>query len=349
MFDKKLPFIVYQHQQLSVVEISNNMTWTVCSRNLKKTQDEPEEKESNSEAEKTSKSVVEISNNMTWNNYSLMYLDYFKKTPNEPEGKESNSEAKKTSKWTHGLVLGTILITVSVIATFAFMTYVIVNQNSKIQDFEGFIAKIPNFKAIITYDHTADEQLFDIAFEIGKMSWTRAILDNQSEDYKGLQLIHGLQDNDKHKVDYLLANIADGNVRRKCGPHGEFPIILAAKQNMTEMVKRFLSPRFGASPNVSNSQGESPLKFAVRNNNLEMAKTLLKFGADVNTQDNNQLLPLHFAVRRSDGVPMTRLLLEYGSKIDYRNKHGRTPLFYASKETAHLLIDYGANIEDASR
>ena len=86
----------------------------------------------------------------------------FKKTPNEPEVEEEpKSESNKTSKWTHGLVLGTILITVSVIATFAFMTYVIVNQNSKIQDFEGFIAKIPNFKAIITYDHTADEQLFD--------------------------------------------------------------------------------------------------------------------------------------------------------------------------------------------
>ena len=86
-------------------------------------------------------------------------------------------------------------------------------------------------------------------------------------------------------------------------------------------------------------------KFAVWNNNLEMAKALLKFGADVNIQDNNQLIPLHFAVRRSDGVPMTRLLLEYGSKIDYRNKHGRTPLFYASKETTQLLIDFGAKIE----
>ena len=284
--------------------------------------------------------MVEITIKMTWRVCSRN----FKKTPNEPEVEEEpKSESNKTSKWTHALVLGTILITV--VATFSSMTYVIVNQNSKIQAFEEFMAKIPNFNAIINHDHSADERLFDIALEIGERSWTKAILENQSQECKGLQLMHGLKENDIHKVDYLLANGADENVGSQCGPNGEFPIILAANQNMTKMVKRFLHPRFGTSPNVRNAKGESPLKAAAWNNNLEMAKTLLEFGADVNVRDNDHMIPLHFAVKRSDGAAMSKLLLDHGSKVDYKDRYGKTPLFYSSKETTQLLIFFGANVE----
>ena len=37
--------------------------------------------------------------------------------------------------------------------------------------------------------------------------------------------------------------------------------------------------------------------------------------------------------------------MSHGSKVDYKDRYGKTPLFYSSKETTQLLIYFGANVE----
>ena len=253
---------------------------------------------------------------MTW----ISCAKDLKKTPPD--------SAKKATAWIVGVTLGTILI--ALISAVSYTTHVIVNQNAKIQELEEL---------------TANNQLFDMSLEIGAKAMTQVILKSQPDAYKGLQLMRAIQKANITTVDFLLDNGAYIQAFEKCGPNGEIPIIEAAIKNMTEMIDWFHKHQIGASVNVQDAIGCSPLHYAAWNNNLKMAKLLLGMGADVNIKDNLQRRPLHFAVERSESVSITTILLAHGANIDSRNKYGKTPLFYSSKETTQILIDFGASLE----
>ena len=253
---------------------------------------------------------------MTW----ISCAKDLKKTPPE--------SAKKTTAWIVGLTLGTILITL--ISAVSYLTHVIVNQNAKIQELEEL---------------TANNQLFDMSLEIGAKAMTQVILKSQPDAYKGLQLMRAIKKANMTTVNFLLDNGAYIQAFEKCGPNGEIPIIEASIKNMTEMIDWFHKHQIGASVNVQDAIGCSPLHYAAWNNNVKMAKLLLGIGADVNIKDNLKRIPLHFAVERSESAAITRILLGHGSDINSKNIYGKTPLFYSSKETTQLLVDFGANIE----
>ncbi|ALD62022.1 ankyrin repeat protein [Mollivirus sibericum] len=82
----------------------------------------------------------------------------------------------------------------------------------------------------------------------------------------------------------------------------------------------------GADPNKTNSHGASPLHLAARSNDTDLARILLKKGADVNavmTQERNAT-PLHFAAWRNYDH-MAFLLLSHGASRDAVTTDGSTP------------------------
>lgn len=89
-----------------------------------------------------------------------------------------------------------------------------------------------------------------------------------------------------------------------------------------------------------------PLIDAVRQGDVQTARTLLKSGADVNQPEGDGATPLHWAAYR-DSVELVRLLLGAGASAQAANDLGVTPLHLAAANgnvaALRLLLDKRAN------
>ena len=88
----------------------------------------------------------------------------------------------------------------------------------------------------------------------------------------------------------------------------------------------------------------TPLHWAVRKDNLEITKFLIASGANVNSKDLLDRLPLHFAV----SVAIAELLISAGSDVNAKGYMGLSSLGWAvrrgNKEMQDLLKQHGATI-----
>lgn len=112
--------------------------------------------------------------------------------------------------------------------------------------------------------------------------------------------------------------------------------------------------------------GQTPLHYAVFMNNYDIVELLIKKGADVNAANIKRyrpfppmgplyyheiegVTPLHCATT----TDTAQLLLNNGAKIESKNIHGETPLFYAIRSSANnvveLLLKNGAVINIQSK
>uniref|UniRef100_A0A8D8ZUX4 Ankyrin repeat and protein kinase domain-containing protein 1 n=1 Tax=Cacopsylla melanoneura TaxID=428564 RepID=A0A8D8ZUX4_9HEMI len=93
--------------------------------------------------------------------------------------------------------------------------------------------------------------------------------------------------------------------------------------------------KHGANVNVQNKDGISPLHYLLYNisgeTSLNAARLLLQFGAKCDQKDQKGNTPLHLATERGD-VNVARLLLEFGAKCDLKDQKGNTPLHLLLKE-----------------
>ena len=113
---------------------------------------------------------------------------------------------------------------------------------------------------------------------------------------------------------------------------------------------------------IKNFNGATLLHLAASKTNLDAAKLLIKFGADINEKDNYGMTALHYVFSKlsfhdkisselsNDIYKITCLLLENGAdaKIRAQTSIGQTPLYYAGyynlASTAEFLIKSGAEV-----
>jgi ankyrin repeat protein len=98
---------------------------------------------------------------------------------------------------------------------------------------------------------------------------------------------------------------------------------------------------------------ERLIHVAARRGDPELVDLLLAFGATPNVLDSDADTPLHVAVRNSDSTVAALLLTRGGSDPDVRDRRGDTPLHIAARQ-GHLqmvttLLAHGADHEVADR
>ncbi|MGD8499618.1 MAG: ankyrin repeat domain-containing protein [Phycisphaerales bacterium] len=84
----------------------------------------------------------------------------------------------------------------------------------------------------------------------------------------------------------------------------------------------------GADLEAKNSNGYTPLHVAVRQKRSEMVRLLLEAGANPNAQDSSGEIPLHFTVRHW-GTSTMDLLVSAGSDVNIRDRKGMRPTMIA--------------------
>lgn len=94
--------------------------------------------------------------------------------------------------------------------------------------------------------------------------------------------------------------------------------------------------------------GYTPLHRAAYSNNVDIAKILIKYGANVNAQTEFKWTPLHSAVKWSN-AEVAALLLQHGADVNALSEGQQTPLHIAAtvsncRNTAMtLLLDPNCN------
>ncbi|HUV66084.1 MAG TPA: ankyrin repeat domain-containing protein, partial [Sedimentisphaerales bacterium] len=127
----------------------------------------------------------------------------------------------------------------------------------------------------------------------------------------------------------------------------------AAADGDIELVRSLISN--GADVNAKDQRGRAALHRAANTGHVEVVRLLIEHGADVNVGDKLKRTPLEHAAVASR-TEVVRLLIQEGANPNARNQNGSTPLHVAAasadKDTVRLLIDSGADVtlrNDAGR
>jgi hypothetical protein len=96
------------------------------------------------------------------------------------------------------------------------------------------------------------------------------------------------------------------------------------------------------------SSEETPLHSVSREGFVDLARILLKHGADIEARDANDWSPLERAMTEQH-AELTRFLLEHGANVNAQDMKGRTPLYLASlwsmPSVAQVLLRHGADVK----
>lgn len=197
---------------------------------------------------------------------------------------------------------------------------------------------------------TEDSWLFtaaELASQNGHLSVLKALTREREEDRTRL-LLAASRSGQILIVQYLL------NEEVSPEGNGEFsrgiPLLLAASEGHNHVVAMLL--RYGADVNSQDLRRMSALHHAVTKRHYEVAKTLLshELGPDkafnIDSPDLSRYTPLHYAAE-SGHVKLARLLIEHGAYVDSRSQGSRTPLHLGANnaEIVQLLLEEGAELD----
>ncbi len=158
---------------------------------------------------------------------------------------------------------------------------------------------------------------------------------------EGGELFDAVRGDDRRMVEQLLRQGLNPNERDS---DGTSPLAWAVMRSNLEISAMLL--KAGADPNLTNELGIGPLALAIANGSLAMVTQLLANRADPNVARENGETPLMTASRmgRTD---IMKVLLEHGAKVNaHDHKYFQTALMWATvqPDAVRLLLGHGANI-----
>lgn len=100
--------------------------------------------------------------------------------------------------------------------------------------------------------------------------------------------------------------------------------------------------------NNVNNDGWGVIHFAVKNENIDYIKEVLKLGANINTATNDGRTPLYLACS-DNKIDIVKILVENGANLEIPDNEGNTPfqlaLEYGSIEICEYLLDAGVKFK----
>jgi ankyrin repeat protein len=160
------------------------------------------------------------------------------------------------------------------------------------------------------------------------------------EKYKYL-LLSSADSGNYESVELLLKNGINPNLSFS---DGVTPLMFASQGGHIDIVNLLL--KFGADVNANPYDGNSALHAASRSNNDSIAEILILNGAKVNSLNSNGVSPLHLAAGYGYTF-LTKLLIYYGANINQPDNFGNTPLMaavnFGSGRTSQILLHNGAS------
>ncbi len=225
----------------------------------------------------------------------------------------------------------------------------------------------------------------NIASENGHLDVIQFLVDNGADvgspDDKGRTPLHSAASNGHlNIVKLLLDSGADFNIRND---DGKTPLDLALDNGKLEVVN-FLSGHMACAmsldgvvkPSTSilqprnkppdtvrpprqrgeqvkpSSEEQPPLYTASKNGQLDIVRSLLDRGSDVNEMDSRRATALYTASSKGK-LGVAKLLIERGANVNLRGIHGWTPLqaasYFGYLEVTRFLLDHGADVNAKAR
>jgi ankyrin repeat protein len=102
----------------------------------------------------------------------------------------------------------------------------------------------------------------------------------------------------------------------------------------------------GADANSKESDGDTPLIWALKADSVDSATLLLQHGADANARDKDGWTPLMFAALYVGTPDVAKLLIDHRADVNAKNRKGESVLAIAANagrdDMAALLRQHGA-------
>jgi len=137
-------------------------------------------------------------------------------------------------------------------------------------------------------------------------------------------LLYSISDNLSNVYEYLLKNNADVTVENNEGENIVHCIVYSGD---IKRLKQILND-YSVDINHRAQDGATPLLVAISLERIEIAKSLINNGANVNIGDNDGIMPLHLAVQLPD-ISLVKLLIENGANLFSKTNQGNLPLALA--------------------
>ena len=172
-------------------------------------------------------------------------------------------------------------------------------------------------------------------------------------DVVGRSLLHIAASNGHPETVRYLLNIGAHPDARDDQDHAT-PVHCAAAEDKVECLAVLDS--YGARMDIKDIDWWRPLHWAMKNGHFRASEYLLKTcEASATEGDGNHLTPLHLAVQHNEevGLPLLKLLFQYGAVATARNTHGYDPLCTAAKAGSEWaiapLVSHGANVDGMTK
>ncbi len=170
------------------------------------------------------------------------------------------------------------------------------------------------------------------------------VIDESAKDYTtNKTTIHLVAEmGDKNLAERLLNSGMDINVRDS---NGLTPLHYAIIYNQTDIAQILINN--GAELGIGDNEGKSPLHHASLYGREYLAEMLIEEGADINHKNRYDKTPLHY-VGLYGNMDLTTLLLKNGAYLNAVDRYGATPLLYSSiygaSGTSKILSNNGAKL-----